>query len=177
MLRTDLAKSNNTELEVQDKNMSEAAAPEEVVPPESSAAETEVPEEKEEVAEQQQEECVENVEEHVDNVENEAPKEEPAPVVPACPKLCLLYGESAFPPRELASGVPVSPFIACCGWPERPAKGTHSNCLHPVEAVPVVHHHVYLDVAGKCLQPVFTCFQICCNRTGSQKPQKMQKWQ
>ena len=115
-------------------NMSEAETPVEVVPPvESSVAEPEVAEQQQQQPQEevpvQQEECTEHVEELVDNAENE----EPPPVVPACPKLSLLYGESAFPPRELGPGVPLSPFIACCSWPINPAKGKPSNFLHAVE--------------------------------------------
>lgn len=95
--------------------MADTADAAEAVPP----AETiEVPEQAEqEVAEQEENE------ENVDNVENEVPKEDPPPVVPACPTLCHLYGEGAFPAKELVPSVPMSPFVASC-WPEKSPKGT-----------------------------------------------------
>lgn len=62
-----------------------------------------------------------------DEQENEAPKEDPPPPVPACPQLRRLYGEAAFPTRELAPGVPISPFVACC-WPDKAPQGIPCFC-------------------------------------------------
>lgn len=91
--------------------MAEEADPSEAVPPVVVDGEVPVSAEEQEHAEEEQE-----------NVENEAPKEEPPPFVPACSTLCPLYGEGAFPARELCPNMPISRFIATC-WPDQPPKG------------------------------------------------------